>query len=390
MYELSFYLFVGCWGAIRYYYFFRKNHDAQNIAESFSVSSHQNDLLLSYFPYYHQLSAEGKKRFVLRAQQTIKSIIIQGKEGFVVTEDVKLLVGASIAQLTFGFSKPRLNELKAVLIFPDAFYSRLLRRWAKGLAFENGTVCLSWNHFLNGYENTSDAVNLGLHEFAHILRFEVYEESNSEGIFTNPLVDNFKEWEDAGMPVFMNVRKGKEDFFRSYGGANTIEFFAVCIENFFEKPEVFKKELPYLYGKLCLLLQQDPLNISRDYCFDEMEDSFLDSANDKEYELWCSSKEQLAWNFVRPLAYAATFIFLYTLTNHFIANPHFAGQGGFVYLRLFSASCLILVSIRWNYYTNEYNSIINRRFLNHLFAVVIPLLIVIIAVYFIVFSRELT
>ncbi|MNS15753.1 Protein MtfA [compost metagenome] len=339
MYEFSFYLFVGCWGAIRYYYFFKKNHDAQYVEESFNVTSHQNKLLLQYFPYYRQLSEKGKKRFVLRTQQTIKSIIVQGKEGFVVTNDVKLLVGASIAQLTFGFSKPRLNELKAVLIFPDAFYSRLLRRWAKGLAFENGSVCLSWNHFLNGYEDSSDAINLGLHEFAHILRFEVFEETN-EGLFSNPFVDNFKEWEDAGMPVFMNVRKGKEDFFRSYGGANTIEFFAVCIENFFEKPEVFKKELPYLYDKLCLLMQQDPLITNKDYSFDEIDEFSLSPSSEQGYELWCSSIEQSIWNSVKSLVYATTFLILFALTNHFIANPTIAEQGGFVYLRLFSASVL--------------------------------------------------
>ncbi len=43
--------------------------------------------------------------------------------------------------------------------------------------------------------------------------------------------------------------------------------FSKCVELFFEKPETFKKELPASYAHLCLLLNQDPLNITEDYAY---------------------------------------------------------------------------------------------------------------------------
>jgi hypothetical protein len=43
------------------------------------------------------------------------------------------------------------------------------------------------------------------------------------------------------------------------------EFFAVCIEYFFEAAPDFKKEVPHLYNFLMLMLNQDPSNEGDDY-----------------------------------------------------------------------------------------------------------------------------
>ncbi|MFZ6013111.1 MAG: zinc-dependent peptidase [Bacteroidota bacterium] len=53
-----------------------------------------------------------------------------------------------------------------------------------------------------------------------------------------------------------------DNFFRPYACTNVHEFFAVSVENFFERPAQFKNELPELYDILTQLLKQDPLKES--------------------------------------------------------------------------------------------------------------------------------
>lgn len=48
-------------------------------------------------------------------------------------------------------------------------------------------------------------------------------------------------------------------FFRDYAATNDHEFFAVAVENFFERPQAFFEHHPRMYGLLATLLNQDPL-----------------------------------------------------------------------------------------------------------------------------------
>ena len=49
-----------------------------------------------------------------------------------------------------------------------------------------------------------------------------------------------------------------QHFLRKYALTNKEEFFAVAVENFFERPAAFKTALPELYSILAKLLKQDP------------------------------------------------------------------------------------------------------------------------------------
>ena len=63
---------------------------------------------------------------------------------------------------------------------------------------------------------------------------------------------------------------------RAYGGRNMHEFFAVCVEHFFEAPVEFKNRLPDIYNHLCFLLNQDPSNFSGDY---QLKSNFAEAVN---------------------------------------------------------------------------------------------------------------
>lgn len=263
--ELLFYTALSAWQFLKYQVW-KPNLDKQIQArDSYTPPGFKNydSLLQSKNPFYAGLSQMGKVVFVSRLREIRDEIEIQGREGFEVTDEVRVLVCGCIAQLTYGYDEPHMPFLEGVVIYPQAFYSRLAENWVKGLAMGNGVVFLSWADFEEGYHFSTSTYNLGLHEFAHMLRLQALKGSG----FDPRLEHYFTEWEANGMEVFKQIRTGHEDFFREYAGANTAEFFSVCVENFFEVPQKFSEELPEVYWSLCHLLKQNPLNTKHDYAF---------------------------------------------------------------------------------------------------------------------------
>ena len=63
----------------------------------------------------------------------------------------------------------------------------------------------------------------------------------------------------------LDRREKKYEYLRSYAFTNEHEFFAVCVEHFFESPDKFALELPKLFDIMCSLLNQNPLNTVDDY-----------------------------------------------------------------------------------------------------------------------------
>ena len=65
-------------------------------------------------------------------------------------------------------------------------------------------------------------------------------------------------WNNIAREEIQKIRDGKDHFFRDYAATNSEEFFSVAVENFFEKPNAFKTELPRVYEVMSTLLKQDP------------------------------------------------------------------------------------------------------------------------------------
>ena len=213
------------------------------------------------FIYYRHLSPQGRVRFMNRLVEFMLSKRWEGWEGIVVAEDMKVLISASATQLTFGMQHYVFPHFHTIRVYPKAYYYKLTNQYFKGGTSESGVISLSWKHFIEGYEDPSDRLNLGLHEWAHALKIDLASEDDFDSRFVNYL-DN---WETISYPEFSKMHDGKPSFLRAYAGTNMHEFFAVCIEHFFEVPVQFKVHLPVIYHHLCLLLNQDPSNVADDY-----------------------------------------------------------------------------------------------------------------------------
>lgn len=231
-----------------------------------------SNLLSRHMSYFRMLSPEGKARFILRLQHFADSREFVGMQNLVITSEMRTLISASAVQLTFGLRDYNIRFLEEVRVFPESFYHPFLKASLKGAMSTTGFLAISWKDFLLGYADDDDNYNLGLHEMAHALKLDV-RKSDSFDLRFSTYIDT---WLKVGIPAFNETRKTGGSFLRKYGGTNRHEFFAVCVEHFFESPEKFSRELPDVYNHLCKLLNQNPMNSSGDY---KVTESFKRSIN---------------------------------------------------------------------------------------------------------------
>jgi Mlc titration factor MtfA (ptsG expression regulator) len=171
---------------------------------------------------------------------------------------MELLIGATAVMVTFGFRQVRLKHFSKILVYPDNYYSTINKKYHKGEVNPKlGIIVLSWNSFLQGLSLPNDGMNLGIHEMAHALKLENQIHYNKESDFFNP-----KRWviyADLAKEEMEKIKSGKSSFFRDSASKDPHEFFAIALENFFEKPSDFQEYNPELYKSLVFLLKQDPL-----------------------------------------------------------------------------------------------------------------------------------
>ncbi|MCW3104752.1 MAG: hypothetical protein JWO09_3192 [Bacteroidetes bacterium] len=211
--------------------------------------------------YFKNLSAEAQQRFVERVYKFMENKYFVGREGLVITDEIRVLISAAAVQLTFGLKDYTISHLHTINVFPKVFYSRLFETSFKGLTTQGGVLSLSWDDFRDGYASDTDKLNLGLHELAHALNIDMDEEGSYDEHFSW----HFEKWKTAALRDLQRLKEGSITFLRKYAGTNLHEFFAVCIEHFFEAPSQFRLELPVLYGHTALMLNQDPENTEEDY-----------------------------------------------------------------------------------------------------------------------------
>ena len=207
-----------------------------------------------HFTFYKGLSEKSKSRFLYRTHSILQEIRILGRQGFAITPEVKQFVVGSLVQLTLGLNYYTLPRFKTVLIYPDSFTSPFTGRRHDGEVNPRGIIVLSWKRFCKGYEDSTDALNLGLHEMAHALMLTI-KYSSRKDINIDRHLNSVLLLADAERK---KMADNADHLFREYAGFNTAEFFAVSVENFFEKPKEFKAQLPALYHELAKLLNQDP------------------------------------------------------------------------------------------------------------------------------------
>lgn len=215
-------------------------------------------VLQNKFPFFRLLSDKEQTEFILRVIDVKNYMIFEGREGVVLDEEKLTLLSASMVQLTFGFNNYRLYRFEKIIVYPGIFYSKFLDADVKGITYGTGYVFLSWTDFEEGYIEYRNKLNLGLHEFAHALMLQKAK------YFDSYLFETFIRM--ANYIMKQAEETGEDDpLFRQYGLSNHHEFWAVCVEVFFEQPIEFRHTYPRLYNVMQKLLWQDPAALLEAY-----------------------------------------------------------------------------------------------------------------------------
>ncbi len=207
-----------------------------------------------YNPYYHSLSKELKERFLLRTVAFMQSKEFQF-HSLSYEEHIPVLISGSAVQLTFGLPNFQMDYFPVIHVIGKEYVLQHDQDTYFGHVSKTG-IYVAWNHFLKGYAQYDDSINVGLHEMAHAVSYDVFlgQEDRHDRAFKKRLED----FSEEGRPVFRAMRKGSAHLLDDYATTNFDEFWAVCIETFFENPDEFKKNEPDLYISICELLNQDP------------------------------------------------------------------------------------------------------------------------------------
>jgi len=217
-----------------------------------TLNPNQSYILYKKFPYFNSLTDKQKRYFEHRVARFIENYEFIGKDDFIITDEVKVLIAATSTMLTFGMRNYLYTVIDKVIVFPSSYLSTVTDHYHKGeFNPKVKAIVFSWEDFLKGFETKEDNLNLGIHEFAHVLNYHGLKSSDASAIIFSRMYKQINE--EVNHPANAE-RLIQSNYFRIYAYTNQFEFLAVILEHYFETPELFRKEFPQLYTKLGVML----------------------------------------------------------------------------------------------------------------------------------------
>ncbi|SFB00521.1 zinc-dependent peptidase [Algoriphagus aquimarinus] len=214
--------------------------------------------------FYASLDEEDKVIFEADVKRFLKRVRITGIKTTVDDED-RLLVASSAVIPVFSFPEWEYSSLHEVLLYPDLFTEKYdfseQDRNISGMVGSGGVmhhvVIFSKPALHQGFDNASDKMNVGIHEFVHLFDKQDGEiDGIPQMIMKNQAV---LPWLHLISENTKEMLAGKSDI-NIYGATNKQEFLAVASEYFFERPKLFQEKHPELYEVLSSVFQTDLAN----------------------------------------------------------------------------------------------------------------------------------
>ncbi|WP_379791844.1 zinc-dependent peptidase [Flavobacterium qiangtangense] len=204
-------------------------------------------ILQNEFPFYRRLPDRRKVYFEHRVSCFLKNYQFIGKD-IEITAEMMIIIAGTYVMLTFGMRQYIIQQFTKIIIYPRQYFSTINETYHKGEFNPRlKAVVFSWEDFLLGLQTSNDNINLGLHEFSHVLHFHTMKSNDPSAII---FYDEF----DEIVKFYKNEQLFSElvskKYFRDYAFENQFEFLAVILEHFFESPEIFRREFPELYERV--------------------------------------------------------------------------------------------------------------------------------------------
>jgi MtfA peptidase len=248
----------------------RRMSRAEVIAESFPEQFRQ--LVLCRVPCASLLTPGELAKLEALVRIFISEKSFEAAGGLTLTDEMRVVIAARACMLVLQRSEldsPLYADLASIVVYPSTYRAKVERREGYltvehdqarlGESWSRGTVVLSWDAVQAGSANPRDGHDVVVHEFAHQLDAEDGEMDGT------PELDGFERyavWSKVASAeygkLYDDVEHRRKTSIDAYGATNAPEFFAVVVEQFFEKPVALARRHPELYGELAAFFHFDP------------------------------------------------------------------------------------------------------------------------------------
>jgi len=209
------------------------------------LNANQSYVLHKNVNFYKQLSDKKKQYFEHRVATFIERYTFIGKEDFLITDEVKVLIASTSTMLTFGMRTYLFDVISTIIVYPRSYYSTVNDAYHKGeFNPRMRAIVFSWEDFIHGFQINNDNLNLGIHEFSHVLHYHGMKSEDASAVIFNRVYNQVLK--QINHPP-NRERLINSSYFRIYAYTNSFEFLAVIVEHYFESPQHFKEEFPELY-----------------------------------------------------------------------------------------------------------------------------------------------
>lgn len=214
------------------------------------ISINDRFWLKENIPFYRSLSPADKKIFEDRLALFLAEIKISDVTQELPDKSDCFFVGASAIIAYWGLPYWNYGDLKEVLLYPTNFdldkkvseEGRVLGMVHHGGLMDR-TMILSKKALIEGFRNTTDGRNVGVHEFTHLV-------DKADGSIEGLPIGLSKEERLVWLNVFSHELQKPDFALDNYARTNTAEFYAVAVEMYKENPEKLQSSHPELFDIL--------------------------------------------------------------------------------------------------------------------------------------------
>jgi MtfA peptidase len=227
-----------------------------------TLPENYKELFYDYVKFYRHLGEEEQKKFEERAAQFLSSVKITGVNALVEELDIILIASAAIIPV-FRIPDWHYINLHEVLYYPGNFNEDFDQagtdRFIAGMvgtgALQHVMILTKW-HVRHGFINNNNNQNTAIHEFVHLVdKMDGSFDGVPEIVLERKYIERWKQLIDA---TITQMKQYGSDI-NMYGASNTVEFFAVISEYFFEQPLLLKNNHPQLYDMLARIYRTELL-----------------------------------------------------------------------------------------------------------------------------------
>lgn len=197
---------------------------------------------------WRRLPEDLQTELLERLDDFLERIPFIGAAPFVVTEEIRVVIGAQACLVTLGNADYPFGALRGITVYPDEFVVHEQEedeetgvvtegyRALSGQSIESDRIVLSWRD-VEEAERRDDGYNVVIHEITHFL-----EHARPGG---DPAARAALEL--AHQELQRAVDRGEATLLDPYGCEDLTEFLAVSAEAFFERPAELRARHPTLY-----------------------------------------------------------------------------------------------------------------------------------------------